>query len=330
MSRADREKYVRIVRTVSTDPRYKPEYDRVITQHRTIFNDGIHQRDLFLPWHRWYILQYENLLRRVDCTVTVPYWDWSQVSRSPWRGRASDLWFSGNSGFGGNGEQTPQQCVTSGPFRRGVWNVVPSAGGGCLRRQFNLSDNTPDSAAVAEVLRIPHSEFDSFEIALRINLHDTVHCLIGGTMCSFDSAAAPEFMLHHGFIDKIWADWQRRSRNHMNAHFPSVTTPMPGTNQLRTTAVLNNLRLPGGVRVQYQNPPRPQIRNRFGALTTNSLGQASRGKFSVLSEKAMMLFNVSKTEEEKARRLGIWLLPTHQRAGKRNSMDTSIDFGFDP
>ena len=29
-----------------------------------------------------------------------------------------------------------------------------------------------------------------------------------------------------------------------------------------------------------------------------------------------MLFNVSKTEEEKARRLGIWLLPTHQRAGK--------------
>lgn len=68
----------------------------------------------------------------------------------------------------------------------------------------------------------------------------------------------------------------------------------------------------------------------LSALTTNSLGQASRGKFSVLSEKAMRLFNVSKTEEEKARRLGIWLLPTHQRAGKRNSMDTSIDFGFDP
>ena len=50
----------------------------------------------------------------------------------------------------------------------------------------------------------------------------------------------------------------------MNAHFPSVTTPMPGTNQLRTTVVLNNLRLPGGVRVQFQNPPRPHIRNRFG------------------------------------------------------------------
>ncbi|XP_022801546.1 uncharacterized protein LOC111339216 [Stylophora pistillata] len=323
MSRADREKYVRAVRTVSTDPRYKTDYDSMLTQHKTIFNSGIHQRDFFLPWHRWFMLQYENLLRRVDCTVTVPYWDWSVASRSPWRRRASDLWFPGNSGFGGNGEQTTEQCVTSGPFRRGVWNVVPSAGGSCLRRQFNLTDNPPDSAAVAEVLRIPHLQFDSFEIALRINLHDTVHCFIGGTMCSFDSAAAPEFMLHHGFVDKIWTDWQRRSAVHMHAHFSSVTAPMPGTNQLRTTAVLNNLRLPGGVRVQYQNPPRLQMRSRFGALRANSFGQASRGQFSVLSEIAIILFNVSKIEVEKARRLGMRLLPTRRRSGKRNLIDTS-------
>lgn len=263
MSRADREKYVRTVRTISTNPRYKPEYDRMITQHKTIFRSGIHQRDHFLPWHRWYVLQYENLLRRVDCTVTVPYWDWSVVSQSPWQQGTSHLWFPGNSGFGGNGHRT-QQCVTSGPFRRGAWNVVPSAGGGCLRRQFNFTGNPPDSVAVAEVLRTPASDFDSFEISLRINLHDTVHCLIGGHMCSFDSAAAPEFLLHHGFVDKIWTDWQSRSNAHMNAHFPSVTAPMPGTRRLRATAVLNNFRLPGGVRIEYQTPPSPQLRSGLG------------------------------------------------------------------
>lgn len=40
-------------------------------------------------------------------------------------------------------------------------------------------------------------------------MHDQVHCLIGGTMCTVEFASAPEFFLHHGFIDKIWEDWQK-------------------------------------------------------------------------------------------------------------------------
>lgn len=279
MSRADRERYIRTVITASTDARYKPDYDRLITLHKTIFRSGIHGRDHFLPWHRWYILQYENLLRRIDCTITVSYWDWSVISHTPWRGRESDLWYIGNSGFGGNGQQTPEQCVTSGPFRRGTWNVVPSAGGGCLRRQLNLTGNPPDSVAVAEVLRTRAVDFDSFEISLRINLHDTVHCLIGGHMCSFDSATSPEFMLHHGFIDKIWMDWQRQSNAHRNAHFPRVADNMPGTRQLHARAVLDNFRLPGGVRVRYQATTIPQLRSVLRRLGGN---QPFNSKFTIL------------------------------------------------
>lgn len=269
MSRLDREKYIRTVRTASRDRKFKPAYDRLITLHRTIFTSGIHERDHFLPWHRWYVLQYENLLRRIDCTVTVPYWDWSVVSQTPWRGGASDLWFRGNSGFGGNGQRSSSQCVTNGPFRRGAWNVVPSAGRGCLRRQF--IGNPPDTVAVAGVLRIRAPDFDSFEISLRINLHDTVHCLIGGHMCSFNSAVSPEFILHHGFIDKIWADWQRQSNAHMNAHFRSVADNMPGTWQIHARTVINNFMLPGGVRIQYQAPPSPQLRSVHRRLGGNSI-----------------------------------------------------------
>lgn len=285
MSRADREKYIRTVITASTNARYKPDYDRLITLHKTIFRTGIHERDHFLPWHRWYVLQYENLLRRIDCTVTVPYWDWSVVSQTPWRGRASDLWHNGNSGFGGNGQQTPEQCVTNGPFRRGTWNVVPSAGGGCLRRQLNLTGNPPDSVAVAEVLRTRAVDFVSFEVSLRINLHDTVHCMIGGHMCSFDSATSPEFMLHHGFIDKIWTDWQRQSSAHRNAHFPTVAGNMPGTRQLHARAVLDNFRLPGRVRVQYQATTIPQLRSVLRRLGGNEL----------FSSKVTILFPAVKT-----------------------------------
>ena len=38
----------------------------------------------------------------------------------------------------------------------------------------------------------------------------------------------PEFYLHHGFIDKIWDDWQKRSEAHM-AYYGSISTPMTAT-----------------------------------------------------------------------------------------------------
>ena len=48
------------------------------------------------------------------------------------------------------------------------------------------------------------SHFERFQFLLRFEFHDLVHCVIDGTMCTPDSASAPEFFLHHGFVDKIW------------------------------------------------------------------------------------------------------------------------------
>ena len=131
--------------------------------------------------------------------------------------------------------------------RQGQWSIVPS---GCLTRRFN--GNTPDAVAVEEVLRTPASNFVNFEMALRINLHDNVHCLIDGTMCSLNSAAAPEFFLHHGFIDKIWADWQKRSSAHKNAFFPGINERLIGT-PYYPKQLVNLAAQPGGVRVEYRN-----------------------------------------------------------------------------
>ncbi len=79
-----------------------------------------------------------------------------------------------------------------------------------------------DAVALEELLRTPASQFENFEQDLRTIFHNNVHCLIGGTMCSVDAAAAPEFFLHHGMIDKIWADWQSRSSAHKTAHFTDI------------------------------------------------------------------------------------------------------------
>ena len=70
----------------------------------------------------------------------------------------------------------PDHCVTTGPFAKGRWKVAPSAQrqGTCLKRDF--SGKPPDAAAVDLVLDIPPSNFIKFEVGLRVDLHDRVHC----------------------------------------------------------------------------------------------------------------------------------------------------------
>ena len=95
------------------------------------------------------------------------------------------------------------------------------------------------------------SDFERFEFLLRLEFHDLVHCVIDGTMCTFDSAAAPEFFLHHGFVDKIWWDWQRQSVDHMfNRYFVSQTQRMPGT-VYRSNDLLDLNNQPGCVCAEY-------------------------------------------------------------------------------
>ena len=81
-----------------------------------------------------------------------------------------------------------------------VWSVIESAGGGCLTRNFN--GRYPDCVAVMQaILEFSNaSKFEDFEYFLHREFHDAVHCVIGGLMCTDNSAAAPEFFLHHGYM----------------------------------------------------------------------------------------------------------------------------------
>ena len=88
-------------------------------------------------------------------------------------------------------------------------------------------------------------------------------------MCSNESASAPDFFLHHGFIDKIWDDWQKQSSAHKYAYFPTVEENMPGTG-LRPTELIDLSNQPGGVSVEYE-PYEPQERIRSILRGTKTL-----------------------------------------------------------
>ena len=226
LTEEERVRYIDTVMTASTDPRYKTKYDQLLTLHKELFLRRIHTREFFLTWHRWFILQYENLLQKIDCRVTVPYWDWTMVAANPF---SSDFWNPGPKGFGENGS-SPVNCVKSGPFREEVWSLIRSAGGGCLKRNFE--GRFPDAITLASLFAAnpDPKNFSKFETQLRLIFHNDVFCRIGGTMCSTDSAAAPEFFLHQAFIDKIWSDWQRKGIAHkFNAFFKNQEERMPAT-----------------------------------------------------------------------------------------------------
>lgn len=75
-------------------------------------------------------------------------------------------------------------------------------------------------------------------------------------MCSQESASAPEFFLHHGFIDKIWDDWQKKSLAHKYAFFPTVQENMTGTD-LTPVELIDLSTQPGGVSAEYE-PYKPE------------------------------------------------------------------------
>ena len=53
------------------------QYLALIARHATSFA-SIHSSQFFLPWHRWFQMEMENLLQNVNCEVTIPWWDTSK------------------------------------------------------------------------------------------------------------------------------------------------------------------------------------------------------------------------------------------------------------
>ncbi len=71
-------------------------------------------------------------------------------------------------------------------------------------------------------------------------------------MCSEYASVAPEFFLHHAFLDKVWYTWQQHSTACMKARFSHLTRKMtkfrcPDSQK----DLLDSSKLPGQISVTY-------------------------------------------------------------------------------
>ena len=163
-----------------------------------------HWCELFLPWHRAYILQYENALRDAvhSDTLTLPYWDWTATRQVPDAFAQPD--------------NNPLWCDRyTDAQRTSMALTLPTAGDRDQALQpsgFNFFGGVGcDNSGCKGSLE---------------GIHDFVHAWVGPAMSLPDTAACdPIFWSHHAYVDKLWAQWQIA---HPGQNPRCLTMPLPG------------------------------------------------------------------------------------------------------
>jgi tyrosinase len=95
-------------------------YDTFVLWHRDAFTCSLqaaHMGPAFFPWHRQFLLMFEQQLQSVDPTVTLPYWDWTVDTETD-----SYLWQPDL--MGGDGSDADNEAVIDGPFAKGKWELT--------------------------------------------------------------------------------------------------------------------------------------------------------------------------------------------------------------
>ncbi|MGW2819591.1 tyrosinase family protein [Streptomyces sp. NPDC001443] len=243
------------------------EYDEFVQTHIDHYvADGetglrtAHMAPSFLPWHRRFLLELEQALRRVDSSVTVPYWDWTRdrgTTSTPWTG---DL-------LGGNGRRSDHQ-VTTGPFAyaAGNWTIrVGVTDGEYLARDLGRArapislptrndvewamsdpvyDVSPWDSTTTKGFRNRLEGWGRGSGSASWRNHNRVHRWVGGAMLGGASVNDPVFWLHHAFVDLLWSQWQDRHREH---RYLPARPPGPGTPQHGRVVARNEMLPPWDV-----------------------------------------------------------------------------------
>ncbi|MGW6542479.1 tyrosinase family protein [Streptomyces massasporeus] len=249
LTRTEKRRFVKAMLEVKR----RGEYDEFVRTHIEYYtSDGedalrtAHMAPSFLPWHRQFLLDLEKALRRVDASVSVPYWDWTRdrtTTSAPW---TADL-------LGGTGRRSDRQVMT-GPFAyaEGNWRIKE----GVTDEEFLTRDlgrprdpiRLPTKAELERALKDPVYDASPWDSTTRSGFrnklegwgsgrgsaswqnHNRVHRWVGGAMVGGASVNDPVFWMHHAFVDLVWSRWQRRHREH---RYLPAKPPGPGSAQYR-------------------------------------------------------------------------------------------------
>ena len=175
-----------------------PNYDDFVMAHIMDRHQmQAHERYTFLPWHREFLWHFENALRVIDPSISLPYWDW-----------------------------TTNRGIPAALSNASEWGVV---------RAMKVGDLLPSTLANEVVTVMGRPTYPSFHNSIN-GPHGEVHIAIGGwdnvtnrpigEMADIERSPRDVlFWLHHAFLDKLWNDWSAMPANNGKVP-PDGTKPL--------------------------------------------------------------------------------------------------------
>lgn len=182
-----------------------------------VFNHCPHGNWYFLPWHRAFVVTYERVVRDVTgkADFAVPYWDWSADRNFPavfaeetYNGQPNPLFDEGRT-LANISQPLPDEWV--GPQ---VMDQIANEPAYDLFGSFMLPGQ--DSLDLNWVS--PHPWKSSTQGLLERTPHNQIHNWIGGDMPTAQSPRDAIFQMHHGNIDRIWAEWNHTGHENPSAY----------------------------------------------------------------------------------------------------------------
>jgi tyrosinase len=147
----------------------------------------------FLPWHRAYLFNFENIIRKLtgNADFALPYWNWTTSPSIPapfWSGSLLDA------------NRTANQSSQASTSVCGATNI-----------QNNVLSET-NFFLFASAQATGQRDKNGYG-ALEGGPHNYVHGFVGGDMGTYMSPLDPVFWCHHNMIECLWVDWNINKGN---------------------------------------------------------------------------------------------------------------------
>ena len=202
----------------------------------------------FLPWHREYLLRFEEIVREIahDPSFNLPFWDWNTNRQIPLSFWGSDNPLDpGNLNFQPFADADPElESLLSAYGNKRTLTQTDVVGNDIDFSLSRLGSNVLQARTFVLLGSRPATSLHDQPGAsfLEGSLHNPVHGDVGGQMNAFFSPLDPIFWLHHANVDRLWTLWQRCN--------PTIV-PL---------ATWRNFVLPAGMFVDGKRNPVPETR----------------------------------------------------------------------
>ncbi|MGH3824075.1 MAG: tyrosinase family protein [Pseudonocardiaceae bacterium] len=148
--------------------------------------------NLFLPWHRAYLVYWDSVTRDQNDKAVLPWWDWT----SP---------LSRQNGIPASYAQVEVDSRPN-PLASGPTRNMPGDPARRTRRFPGPPVALPTVRRINQLLDL--MQFEDFSGQFE-DVHDSVHGWVDGDMGAITAAAYdPVFWIHHCMVDRLWYLWQ--------------------------------------------------------------------------------------------------------------------------